>query len=106
MTKACAVAQEASPSQNTECSFSELGAHGATSPCLVDGVLVTTSQNKMIYGLSLDGRLAWKHPTSKRIRSPPRCFSSTSLFLSLFLSLFFSFSLSRWRLLRGASMAT
>lgn len=72
--------EEASPSQNTECSFSELGAHGATSPCLVDGVLVTTSQNKMIYGLSLDGRLAWKHPTSKRIRSPPRCFSSTDAF--------------------------
>ena len=39
---------EASPSENTLCSFSELGMHGATSPCLVSGIngsiLVTTSQ--------------------------------------------------------------
>jgi len=72
--------EEASPSENSKCSFSELGAHGATSPCLLHDVLVTTSQNKLVYGLSLDGRLLWKHPTSKRIRSPPRCSSLKDLF--------------------------
>lgn len=70
----------ASPTENRECSFAELGAHGTTSPCLVNGILVTTSQNKMVYGIKLDGTLAWKHPTSKRIRAPPRCMSSRDKF--------------------------
>ena len=71
---------EASPSENTKCSFSELGAHGATSPCLLGDVIITTSQNKFVYGLALDGRLLWKFPTEKRIRSPPRCLQSSDLF--------------------------
>ncbi|EKX35356.1 hypothetical protein GUITHDRAFT_118480 [Guillardia theta CCMP2712] len=72
--------ENASPTVSGKCSFSELGAHGATSPCFVHGMLVTSSANKFVYGLGLDGSLLWKFGTRKRIKAPVRCLSSTDSF--------------------------
>jgi len=46
---------------------------GATSPCVSNGVVVTTSANKFVYGLGLDGVVKFKYMTGKRIKSAPRC---------------------------------
>jgi hypothetical protein len=45
---------------------------GATSPCVSNGLVVTTSANKFVYGLGLDGVVKFKYMTGKRIKSPPR----------------------------------
>lgn len=45
---------------------------GATSPCLAGDLLVTTSSNKYVYGIGVDGIVRFKYMTGKRIRSPPR----------------------------------
>lgn len=46
---------------------------GATSPCVANGLVVTTSSNKFIYGLSTEGTVQFKYMTGKRIKAPPRC---------------------------------
>jgi outer membrane protein assembly factor BamB len=45
---------------------------GATSPCVSNGLVVTTSANKYVYGLGLDGVVKFKYMTGKRIKSGPR----------------------------------
>ena len=48
---------------------------GATSPCVNNGLIVTTSANKFVYGIGLDGVVKFKYMTGKRIKSAPRsCF--------------------------------
>ena len=46
---------------------------GATSPCVANGLVVTTSSNKFVYGLSAEGTVQFKYMTGKRIKAPPRC---------------------------------
>jgi len=46
---------------------------GATSPCVMNGLVVTTSSNKFVYGLSSEGTVQFKYMTGKRIKSPPVC---------------------------------
>ena len=45
---------------------------GATSPCVANGLVVTTSSNKFVYGLSPAGVVKFKFKTGKRIKAPPR----------------------------------
>lgn len=45
---------------------------GATSPCVAHDLIVTTSSNKFVYGLSPDGTVKFKFKTGKRIKAPPR----------------------------------
>ena len=45
---------------------------GATSPCVQNGLVVTTSANKFVYGIGLDGVVKFKYMTGKRIKSAPR----------------------------------
>ena len=57
---------------------------GATSPCVANGLIVTTSSNRFVYGLGTDGTVKWKYRTGKRIKAPPRSSSAPPLaFLDL-----------------------
>lgn len=72
---------QGSPSSGAKCTSSELRVQGATSPVLCGGTLVTTSQNKYVYGLGpQDGALRWKFQTGRRIRSPARCVETRDAF--------------------------
>mmetsp|Transcript_44134 Transcript_44134/g.90091 ORF Transcript_44134/g.90091 Transcript_44134/m.90091 type:complete len:1350 (-) Transcript_44134:302-4351(-) len=57
---------------------------GATSPCYVDGLVVTTSSNKFVYGIGSDGIVRFKHMTGKRIRSPPRCIANADRTVTIY----------------------
>jgi len=53
---------------------------GATSPCVNNGLIVTTSANKFVYGIGLDGVVKFKYMTGKRIKSAPRSQSNLPCF--------------------------
>uniref|UniRef100_A0A6U5Y2G0 Pyrrolo-quinoline quinone repeat domain-containing protein n=2 Tax=Guillardia theta TaxID=55529 RepID=A0A6U5Y2G0_GUITH len=61
---------------------------GATSPCYVDGLIVTTSSNKFIYGLNDEGIVQFKFPTGKRIQSPPLCILNPDRSISIYAASF------------------
>mmetsp|Transcript_39744 Transcript_39744/g.105959 ORF Transcript_39744/g.105959 Transcript_39744/m.105959 type:complete len:168 (-) Transcript_39744:352-855(-) len=72
---------QAAPSSVAQCTPAELRVQGATSPTLCGDSIVTTSQNKYVYGLGpRDGELRWKFATARRIRSPARCWEQTDAF--------------------------
>jgi len=57
---------------------------GATSPCVNNGLVVTTSANKFVYGLGLDGVVKFKYMTGKRIKSAPRCVSNADKTVTIY----------------------
>ena len=57
---------------------------GATSPCYANGLIVTTSSNKFVYGLGADGTVKFKHMTGKRIQSPPRCVTNADKTVTIY----------------------
>uniref|UniRef100_A0A7S0N644 Pyrrolo-quinoline quinone repeat domain-containing protein n=1 Tax=Cryptomonas curvata TaxID=233186 RepID=A0A7S0N644_9CRYP len=57
---------------------------GATSPCVANGLIVTTSSNKYVYGLGTDGVVKFKFMTGKRIKAPPRCVANPDQSVTIF----------------------
>ena len=57
---------------------------GATSPCVNNGLIVTTSANKFVYGIGLDGVVKFKYMTGKRIKSAPRCVSNADKTVTIY----------------------
>jgi len=57
---------------------------GATSPCVSNGLVVTTSANKFVYGLGLDGVVKFKYMTGKRIKSAARCVANADKSVTIY----------------------